>query len=287
MHYILISPVRNEAKNIEATLRSVVQQTVRPVLWMIVDDGSTDGTQDVVKKYAAHHSWIKVMQLVDRGYYDLMDAGELKAFLGGLDAIQGVDYAFIGKLDGDISFGPDYYADLLQRFAQNPALGIASGVCRHEENDKPVVEKGYPLHVRGAMRIYRKTCWDMIGGAVRSLGWDAIDCYKARMFGWETRSFEDLPVNHHVKTWTKGGLLHGRRRSGRMEYLIGTHPFFFLAKCLREMAARPYVISAGALCYGYLYAALRREKRVCDGDLLAYVRKEQWGRITRRLGIRR
>ena len=284
--YIVVSPVRNEAGNIDATLQAMVRQTRTPVVWVIADDGSTDGTTEIVARYAAGHPWIHLLRLPDRGYYDLMDAGELKAFLQGLDTVQGLEYDFIGKLDGDISFDENYYARLLQRFEENPKLGIASGTCWHDEDDRRVMEKGYPLHVRGAMRIYRRKCWDDIGGPVRSLGWDAIDCYKARMRGWETRSFEDLPVRHHVKTWIKGGLLHGRRRSGRMEYLIGTHPLFFLAKCVRELGSKPFLISAGALAWGYLSSWLKREQRVGDQELRAFVRKEQGDRIARRFGFR-
>ena len=285
--YILISPVRNEARNIEATLQSVTRQTRKPLVWVIADDGSTDGTPELVNGFAANHPWIRLVRLADRGYYDLMEAGEIKAFLQGLATVHGIAYDYIGKLDGDISFDKHYYERLLLRFAQNPKLGIASGTCWHEEDGRKVMEKVYLQHVRGAMRIYRKACLDDIGGFVRSLGWDAIDCYKARMRGWETRSFEDLPVRHHVKTWTKGGLLHGRRRSGRMEYLIGTHPLFFCAKCLREVGSKPLLISAGALAWGYLIAWRNREKRVGDRDVVAFVRKEQMHRIHQSLRVKR
>ena len=277
--YILISPVRNEVRNIESTLQSVVRQTRKPLLWVIADDGSTDGTSELVNRFSDIYSWIHLVQLPDRGYYDLMEAGELKAFLQGLATIKDLEYDYIGKLDGDISFDEHYYELLLQRFEKNPKLGIASGNCWHEQDGRQVIEPVFPQHVRGAMRVYRKTCWDEMGGLVRSLGWDAIDCYKARMLGWETRSFEDLLVRHHVKTWAKGGLLHGRRRSGRMEYLIGTHPLFFTAKCLRETLTMPFLISAGALAFGYLASWLKREKRVGDRKLVAFVRKEQISRM--------
>lgn len=285
--YILISPVRNEARNIEATLQSVTRQTRKPLVWVIADDGSTDGTPELVNRFTATHPWIRLLRLADRGYYDLMEAGEIKAFLQGLATVQGMAYDYIGKLDGDISFDEHYYAKLLDRFEQNPRLGIASGVCWHEENGRRVLEPNYPQHVRGAMRIYRKACLDDIGGVVRSLGWDAIDCYKARMRGWETRSFDDLPVRHHVKTWAKGGLLHGRRRSGRMEYLIGTHPLFFFAKCLREVGSKPFLFSAAALAWGYVNAWLRRERCVGDRKLVTFVRKEQLGRMFSGIGARR
>jgi poly-beta-1,6-N-acetyl-D-glucosamine synthase len=279
--YALISPVRNEAKNIEATLQSVTRQTRLPLVWVIVDDGSTDRTPELAERYAASRPWIRLLRLPDRGYYDLMEAGELRAFLTGLATIESMDYEFLGKLDGDISFGNEYYDGLLRHFEESPRLGIASGTCWYEESGRLVMEAGYSGHVRGAMRIYRRACWDDIGGVVRSLGWDAIDCYKARMRGWQTRSYEGLPVRHHVKTWTKGGLLHGRRRSGRIDYLIGTHPLFFAAKVLREIPAKPLVAAAAALAWGYAAAWFKREPRVADHDLVKFVRSEQSSRLIR------
>lgn len=277
--FIIVSPVRNEARNIEATLQSVVAQTVRPAVWVVVDDGSTDATPEIVKRYATDHAWIRLVTLPDRGYYDLLEAGELKAFLHGLSTVAEVKYEFLAKLDGDIAFDEHYYEQLLERFAENPRLGIASGMCWHEEKGRLVKEPDYPLHVRGAMRIYRKACWDDIGGVPRALGWDAIDCYKARMHGWDTRSFDDLPVKHLVKTWSKGGWLRGRKRSGRIDYLMGTHPLFVLAKCVRDLREKPYIISAGALAWGYFRPWLKRERRIPNAELLAFVRREQLHRL--------
>lgn len=278
-NFIIISPVRNEAANIERTITSVLAQSCRPLLWVIVDDGSSDGTTEIIRGYSAKHSWLRLVILRDRGYYDLMEAGEIKAFYEGLSTVGNVSYEYLAKLDGDIALEPNYYEEILRRFAENLQLGIASGTCWHIEKGQKVREVVYKHHVRGAMRVYRKACWDDIGGVPRSLGWDAIDCYKARMHGWVTRSFNELPVTHLVKTWEKGGWLHGRQRSGRMEYLIGTHPLFFAAKCARDLCVKPYLISASALAWGYLRSFLKNEPRVGDLDLIAQVRKEQLTRI--------
>lgn len=277
--YVIISPVRNEAANIERTVRSVCAQSSLPKLWVIVDDGSTDDTVKIIKQCAAGRDWIKLLSLSDRGFYDLMEAGEIKAFYEGLTVVGELPFEFLGKLDGDIELEANYYEMILSRFREYPKLGIASGTCWHFDKGQRVKEAVYEYHVRGAMRVYRKACWKDIGGVPRSLGWDAIDCYKARMHGWETRSFDDLPVLHLVKTWAKGGWLHGRKRSGRMEYLIGTHPLFFAAKCLRDLTLRPYLISACALAWGYLGALLVQEKRVGDRELIKHVRREQVNRL--------
>jgi len=279
---VVISPVRNEEKNIGATLSSVIAQTARPVRWVIVDDGSIDRTAEIAESHAAQHPWISVLRLSDRGYYDLMFGGEIKAFYEGLRTIRDVDFAFLGKLDGDVSFGPTYYEDLLQRFNALPRLGIAGGGCYYLSGGRMVYEPAYELHVRGAARLYRRACWDDIGGVIPGLGWDAVDCYKARMLGWQTRTFEDIRFIHHVVTWTKGGLLHGRKRSGRIEYLMGTHPLFFASKVLREIGRRPYLLRAYCVTVGYLQSAFRGEKRVCDPYLLRYIRREQLDRLLKR-----
>ena len=285
--YVVISPVRNEARNIEATLASVVAQTVRPIRWVIVDDGSTDRTAGLAEAYAAQYPWISVLKLADRGYYDLMGGGEIKAFYAGLETVRDEDYDFLGKLDGDVSFDPTYYEHLFLKFDALPRLGIAGGGCYYQNDGGMVYEPAYELHVRGAARLYRRACWDDIGGVIAGLGWDAVDCYKARMLGWQTRTFEEIRFIHHVVTWTKGGLRHGRLRSGRMEYLMGTHPLFFASKVLRELGRRPYLVCAGYLAAGFIQAAVRREKRVCDPELIRYIRREQLSRLrARRVGRR-
>ncbi len=283
IRYYIISPVRNEARNIELTITSVIGQTVRPAQWLIVDDGSTDGTIEIVQRYTRQHPWITLMKLPDRGYYDLITGGEVKAFYRGFETMRGTEWDFLAKLDGDISFDESYFERLFAEFAKNPKLGLASGACFGLVDGKPVLEKAYEMHVRGAARCYRRACWDAIGGVIDGLGWDAIDVYKARMLGWDTRNFESIAMIHHVKTWTKGGVLHGRRRSGRLDYLMGMHPFFFMFKLLQALFLKPYVVSAFVLGYGYFVPMLKREKRPVDNKLLRFIRREQIRRIVRKI----
>lgn len=277
--YVIVSPVRNEARNIEATFRGVAAQTFKPLVWLIVDDGSTDGTPELVERLAQGHDWVRITRLPDRGYYDLLEAGELKAFLHGLGELQDLPFQFFAKLDGDIALEPDYFERLLARFQLDPSLGIASGTCWHEERGKWVKESVYENHVRGALRMYRRRCWEDIGGTPRALGWDAVDCYLARMRGWQTRTFDDMPARHLVKTWSKGGWLPGRKRSGRIDYLIGTDPLFFAAKCLRALRLPPLGMAAAAQAWGYWRAWLAREPRVATPEVMRFVRQEQRGRL--------
>jgi poly-beta-1,6-N-acetyl-D-glucosamine synthase len=277
--YYIISPVRNEAKNIELTLSSVVKQTVKPIEWIIADDGSTDGTIEIVERYSKENPWIVLIQLPDRGYYDLITGGEVKAFYRGFERIKDKKWDFVAKLDGDISFEETYFERLFKEFANNNKLGLASGACFNWVQGKLIMEKSYEQHVRGAARCYKKECWDAIGGVISGLGWDAIDVYKARMLGWETRSFSAIPMVHHVKTWTKGGIIHGRRRSGKLCYLMGMHPFFFCLKMVKSLFAWPYIISAFAFGYGYFMPYIKNEKRPIDKELKRFIRKEQIQRI--------
>jgi glycosyltransferase involved in cell wall biosynthesis len=279
--YIIISPARNEENNIRHTLDSVVSQTVLPMKWIIVNDGSSDKTADIIKEYTAKYEWITLINLADRGYYDLMSGGEIKAFFKGFNTIRDSNYQYLAKLDGDISFDEHYFENLLKMFSSNPKLGIASGACYYLIDNKLVLEKTYKNHVRGAARIYRRECWDNIGGVIDKLSWDAIDVYKARMLGWETRSFEEIKMIHHEKTWTKGGVLHGRMRSGTLQYMMGTHPLFFCSKLAKELFQRPFIIGSCLMAYGFMKPLLMKEERAVEHDLLKYIRGEQMRRLKR------
>jgi glycosyltransferase involved in cell wall biosynthesis len=278
--YIIISPVRNEEKNIEYTIQSVCAQSIKPARWIIVDDGSSDRTADIIKKYAFTNNWISLLQLADRGYYDLNGGGEIKAFYQGYQRIKDDHFAFLVKLDGDISFDQYYFEKLLKEFHSNKRLGVASGALYHIRKDNQLIpETTYKHHPRGAARVYRRECWEDIGGVKDKLTWDSIDVYKARMLGWDTYNFENITAIHHVKTWEKGGLIRGLIRAGRLQYLMGTHTFFFAAKVIKRTFAKPHLIGAGVMLYGYLKSYLAGEERVPEPELMEYIRKEQLKRL--------
>ena len=276
--YIVISPVRNEVANIGATIESMKAQTVLPIAWVIVDDGSTDGMVELIRERTLGCDWIRLITLADRGYYDLSGGGEIKAFYRGYRTVSHLGFAYLSKLDGDISFGNDYYERLLREFTRDPRLGVASGSVYYQGNGL-TLEKAYRFHVRGAARVYRRTCWEEMGGTPEGLGWDAADVYQARMLGWRTEGFEHIPMIHHVKTWTKGGLLKGRMRAGKIDYVIGSHPLFVLLKVARESVRRPLVVGALFVLLGYLKAAASRESRVGSACLRSYIKRDQARRI--------
>ena len=278
--FIIISPVRNEEKNIDYTVQSVLAQTIKPAKWIIVDDGSSDKTPEIIKKYLPNNAWISLIQLADRGYYDLMGGGEIKAFYKGYETIGDEDYDFLVKLDGDISFDKKYFEDLFREFELNHRLGIASGSLFNIRGDNKLFqEKTYKHHPRGGARAYRKECWEDIGGVEDRLTWDAIDVYKARMLGWDTYNFEKIKATHHVKTWEKGGVTHGLMRAGRLQYLMGTHYLFFVVKVFKRVFSKPYLFGAFFMFYGYLKSYISGEEKVPEPELLNYIRKEQLKRL--------
>ena len=223
--YAIVSPVRNEAQLIRRTLESVVGQTEPPILWVIVDDGSTDETVSIVTEYAQRSSFIRLVSLGDNDAGDPNDrlnwAAEAIAFNVGLHELDLDELDFVVKLDGDLAFESDYFASLLDEFEKDASLGIAGGYCYQIHNGRRVLEWNPKTHVRGPTKMYRVTCFREIGGINPVYAWDALDEIKAQMAGWRTGSV-DLVVDHLKPTGSVGGLLHARSRMGRGRTCSGT-----------------------------------------------------------------
>jgi len=281
MKYIIISPVRNEGQHIENTIQAVISQTIKPLEWIIVNDGSKDNTGDILEKYSNRFDWIKVINRSDRGFGH-PGKGIIEAFQEGYRAIENRDFGFIVKLDGDLSFEPDYFENILLRFNSNPRLGIASG--------KPYVPYGKDLiledcpdeHVLGASKIYRKECFDQIGGLQPTLSWDTVDGLRAQMLGWETRSFNDLKIIHYRKMASRGGILKGNIRAGHGAYIVGYHSIFMILRGIYRMKERPYCLCGLAMIFGYFKSMAKREERVVEKEVIDYLRQKQ---IKRLLGM--
>ncbi len=278
--YIIISPVRNEAEYIEKTLVSIASQTILPKKWLIVDDGSTDGTIEIVKDFADRYEFIELIhrpQDSDEGAVldRIAKAAPPRTFNYGLNYLKDTSFDFIVKLDGDLSFGMDYFEQLFRKFEDNPRLGMASGLASFPKGDNfwtPYIPKE---HVLGCSKVYRRECFVDISGIVEVLGWDTIDEVKAQMHNWETQHFGDVNLIHWRLMGTRTGYIRGKLRHGFTNYYLGYHPLYMLARVVRRMAERPYIISGLLLGAGYLKGFLKKTQQFPDDQFRSYLRETQ------------
>ncbi|HTD67337.1 MAG TPA: glycosyltransferase family 2 protein [Candidatus Limnocylindria bacterium] len=299
LSYVLITPARNEADLIEATIRSVIAQTVRPLRWIIVSDGSTDGTDDIVKRYAAEHPWIELLRMPERR--DRQFAAKAHAFNAGYarlkewetlptssSVIRHPSFDLIGNLDADITFDPDYYAFLLARFAERPRLGVV-GTPFVEDFDRPDAhtydhENANINHVSGAVQFFRRACFEQVGGYIPVKGGaiDWIAVTTARMKGWETRTFTDKVCFHHRKLGTGTGVngaLRMRFHYGRKAYYVGGHPLWEISRGIFAMRRKPLIFGGAFFIAGYVWAAVCRIPRPVSDELIKFHRGEQMTRF--------
>jgi glycosyltransferase involved in cell wall biosynthesis len=276
--YVIVTPVRDEEAHIEATIRSVAGQTIRPTEWIIVNDGSTDRTGSLLDRYAARFPWIRVVHRVNRGFRK-SGGGVVEAFYDGYRALQTDDWEFIVKLDGDLTFSETYFEQCFQHFENDPRLGIGGGEICHQVGSQLKVEPTPRFHVRGATKIYTRPCWKAIGGLWPAPGWDTIDEVKANMLGWSTYGFSDLALLHHRPTGTADGLIKDAQKHGVVCYVSGYHPAFFGASCLRRLGHKPYIIGSMAMCYGFLKSYATNMPRVDDAAMIKYLRVQQVRRL--------
>jgi len=279
--YVLITPARNEAQFIDLTIKSVVKQTIPPLRWIIVSDGSTDGTDDIVRKYAGEHPWIELVRMPERRERHF--AGKVHAFRAGYARVVRLDYDVIGNLDADISFDQDYLANLLSKFAEHPRLGVC-GTPYQERNAQYAYDYRFASlqDVPGICQLFRRECFEEIGGYTPVKGGtvDFIAVLSARMKGWQTRTFTDKTCVHHRESGTaQSGVLTARFRRGAKDYTVGNHPIWELFRTAYQMTKRPFVIGGLALLSGYVWSLIRRIKRPVSDELVAFQRREQVQRL--------
>lgn len=271
--YVVISPVKDEAAFIETTICSMIEQTKRPAIWIIVNDGSRDATEAIVQKYAQEYDWIRLVNRQDAGIRK-RGKGVVEAFYTGFDTLA-EPYDFIVKLDGDVSFGPQYFELLLTQFANNPLLGIAGGGLYERPDGKTWVLYTTRDHVRGGTKIYRRECFEAIGGLVASMGWDGIDEWEALTKGWEVQSFLDPKIYHYRCTGAATGYLKSCIEQGHGAYRMGYHPLFMVARGIRRMTDRPYLIGGTAMIGAYFMAWLGKQEMLADPEVVHYIRQTQ------------
>ena len=280
--YVLITPARNEAEYIEGTLKSVVAQTVAPIKWIIVSDGSTDDTEAIVERYAKKHTYIELVVRVAGSGRNF--GSKVFAFDSGYERLGDTKYSYIGNLDADVSLDPDYFERLLQHFSERPKLGIGGGAIFESIGGKYRARPGNRTRsVPGAVQLFHRECFEEIGGysPIKTGGIDTLAEIKAGMLGWEVESFPDLIVRHHRITSTAlgSGGMSVNLREGRSAYALGYHPVYQVCKSARRLFHRPIFLASFFQLAGYFRAALGSDRIAVPDDVYHYVRKEQMARL--------
>lgn len=277
--YVVISPCRDEAKFARETIESVIRQSERPSLWIIVDDGSTDQTPNILEEYAAKYPWIRVIHRPDRGER-VLGSGVMEAFYAGLESINLGDYDFVCKLDLDLSLPPLYFGALMDKMEADSRLGACSGkpYFVQDQDGRVISEKCGDEHAVGMTKFYRTRCYQQIGGFVKELMWDGIDTHRCRMLGWKAASWDGAnlrfihlrPMGTSHKSW-----ITGRIRHGRGQYFMGTSPMYMIASALYRIFHPPIVVGCVAMLYGYFKAMFTHGKRYNDPAFRRFLRSYQ------------
>ena len=276
--YCLITPCRDEAKYARVTLDAILKQTVLPALWIIVDDGSKDETPQILAEYAAKAPFIKVIRRADRGDRKL-GGGVIEAFDEGYATINPADFDYVCKLDLDLDIPPRYFEALMERMEANPRIGTCSGKPYMDLNGKLVSEMCGDENSVGMIKFYRTECFTQIGGFVRMLMWDGIDCHRCRMLGWIAVSWDDPDIRFthlrpmgtsHKNWWT------GRVRHGVGQWFMGTGPMYMLASVLFRMTRPPLIVGGLAIAWGYVRSWWKNEPRYGDPTFRRFLRSYQW-----------
>ena len=284
--YVLVTPARNERDFIEGAIRSVIEQTHRPSRWVIVSDGSTDGTDQIVERFAKEHTWIELLRMPE--HRDRSFAAKAVCFNAGYDRLKLGDFDLIGNLDADITFGPDYYEFLVGKFAEMPRLGVA-GTPFIEDASQPqshtyAHEFADLQHVSGACQMFRRQCFEEIGGytPIKGGGIDWVAVTTARMKGWQTRTFVERTCFHHRKMGTANrNPLMARFRHGEEDYYVGGHPLWQILRGTFQMRRKPLVLGGLFLIFGYFWAMAKRMNRPVSPELIAFHQAEQMARLRR------
>jgi glycosyltransferase involved in cell wall biosynthesis len=279
-NYIIITPAKNEEKYIEKTILSVINQTVLPLKWVIVDDGSTDSTSDIVKKYLPDYPFIA---LVQKEKTDTRNFGnKVYAIRRGFEEVQDLNYDYYCNLDADVSFGQNYFEFLLKKLADNPRLGICGGRLYDLINGKFIGHKSQLHSVGGPIQFFRRECYESFGGYLPSpIGFiDGHAEISARMNGWQTNTFNEISVKHYrVTGMNRGGILKHRFQGGKIEYLFGYLYIYHIIRNLKTLFDKPFFLGYMFTLVGYHLSMIKQEERLVDKKFIKFVHTEQWNRI--------
>jgi poly-beta-1,6-N-acetyl-D-glucosamine synthase len=283
--YVVVTPARNEQDYIELTIRSMVDQTIKPLKWVIVSDGSTDRTDEIVESYSAKHGWIELVKRPPRTERHF--GGKVAAFNAGYERLKDLRYDLIVSTDADISFDREYFEFLIGKFLANEKLGVGG---------TPFAEEGVTYdyrvtstdHISGACQVFRRKCFEDIGGytPVKGGGIDVIAVLSARMKGWETRTFPERSYNHHRPMGSaKDSVVGARYKLGQKDYILGRHPLWQLFRCCYQMSRKPFLIGGAALLAGYVSAKANRLDRPVSAEFVKFQRREQMEKLRSKFGL--
>lgn len=279
LSYVLITAARNEVSNIDRTINCVIAQSVRPLRWIIVSDGSTDGTDELAMRYCARHDWIELLRTQERSERHF--AGKVAAFNAGYAHVNNLPYDLIGNIDADISFDKDFFAFLLTKFRANPRLGVGGAPFRQDEWSYDFKFSSID-HVSGACQLFRRQCFIDIGGyiPIKTGGIDVVAVLTARMRGWQTKTFTDKYYLHHRKMGTaKSSVLRARYMDGQKDYSLGAHPVWVAFRAIYQMTKKPFILNGSLLLAGYASSIIMRKEKAVSSELIRFRRRDQMRRL--------
>ena len=289
LRYVLITPARNEAEFIGDTIRSVISQTVRPLKWVIVSDGSTDRTDEIVKEYSAEHVWIDLIRMPERR--DRHFAAKAHCVNSAYTLLKNSSFEIVCNLDADVTFAEDYFKFLLEKFSNEPRLGVAGTPYIEEDNEQSrhscTQQHANLNHVSGPCQLFRRECFEAVGGytPIKGGAIDWVAVTTARMKGWKTKTFLERTYFHHRKMGTAGcGELLSRFQYGKKAYYVGGHPLWEILRGIFQMRQRPFILGGVWFTTGYLLAGIARMHRPVSRELIAFHRSEQMARLRQVVG---
>ena len=278
--YALVTAAYNEENYITRTLQSVVTQTVRPVKWVIVNDGSTDRTEEIVRRYAAQYGFIQLHNVFEEHPRNL--TAQVNAINTGFAQLRDEHCNFIGNLDADVSFGSRYFERLLEKFSHDSRLGLAGGFIYEDQDGRFQPRQGNNVSsVAHAVQLFRHECLDALGG-YKPFSWAGADWHaevSLRMKGWHVQSFPELQVDHHRPTGMGFGFLRYWYQGGVMDYYLGTHPLFEVFRLARRVRSKPYLVGAAVRSVAFVWASIRRVEREVTPEFMRFLREEQMQRL--------
>lgn len=281
MKYVIITPAKDEEKYIENTLRSVINQTLTPKEWIIVNDGSIDNTRKIVEKYSEKYSWLRLLNVKCSNKKRTGGSKVVEVFYKGYRALNNHEYDFIVKLDADLTFTKNYFAKVAKGFREDGKVGICGGYCVVDRNGSKIKERSHEQHLRGAIKAYRKKCFADIGGLRSVLGWDGLDQYMALYHDWQIKILP-IPVTHHRVTGQTSDQVSLNFDRGLAYYKNGQDLFLLLLGAIARSYDGPFYAGLYMVC-GFLYGILVRENKSVEKDIGRFIRKVQYKRIINKL----